>query len=143
MLSETERDRDLLAPHPALRRADLAICYAGTSTLESTLSGVPVVTISPLSRLSAYVARRVIKLDHCALPNLILARRAFPELPPWESDAVMLSALLREVMSQAELADGLMNLYHQDIEDVRTKLKSLQSEQVARRLAHAISIRGV
>ena len=64
----------------ALRPAGAALAGAGTVTLEAVLAGRPVVTLARLNALTAAVARRVVKTPHLALPNLILGRRAFPEL---------------------------------------------------------------
>ena len=76
--TEDSDRRDRL--HPALEQAHISLCHAGTSTIESALARVPPLTIAPLSWLSAYMARLMIRLDHCSLPNLCLNKRAFPEI---------------------------------------------------------------
>ena len=119
-------------PHPALHGADLALCYAGTSTLESALSGVPPITISPLSRLSTFITRHHVSISHCALPNLILGREGFPELPPWKSDVREVSQTLSMMIDryqderchhQGELASAL--------QEVQLKLIHFQGQKIA------------
>lgn len=66
--------------HPALNNAIFSVCYAGTATLESALSGVIPLSLAPLSKVSAWLAKRLIRVEHCTLPNLCLNERAFPEL---------------------------------------------------------------
>lgn len=70
---------------PSQRRAAFALAAAavtisGTSTLELGLAGVPMVVAYRANPLSAVLARRLIRVPHVALPNLVLGRGAVPEL---------------------------------------------------------------
>lgn len=71
-----------LGMREAMEGARLALCHAGTATLELGLAGLPFVAIAPLSPLSAAVARALVRAPHYALPNLILGARVCEELPP-------------------------------------------------------------
>ncbi len=66
-------------PRAALAASSVALAGAGTATLEAALAGRPVVTLVKLSEGTASVLRRLIQVEHAALPNLVLGRRAFPE----------------------------------------------------------------
>ena len=79
--------------HPALNGAQIAICHAGTSTIECTIAGIPTITLAPLSILSQLVIKRLALVDHCALPNLCLNERIFPEhsLENCSSDQIAVS----------------------------------------------------
>lgn len=63
----------------ALAASTVALAGAGTATLHAVLTGRPVVTMAALHPLSAVIARRLVKVEHVALPNLVLGRRAFAE----------------------------------------------------------------
>ncbi len=70
---------------PADRRAALAVAGAavttsGTSTLELAIAGLPMAVAYRASPLSAFLARRMLRVPHVALPNLILGRGCVPEL---------------------------------------------------------------
>ena len=119
-------------PHPALKHAALSLCYAGTSTLESALYGVPPITISPLSRLSTAIARRWVKVAYSALPNLILDRAALPELTPWESRALEISDALSAMIEryQSELIRGEGEL-SSDLRALRDTLPPLKIKKIA------------
>lgn len=65
---------------PALDHSTVAIAGAGTATLHATLAGRSVVTLARLHPLSWAVARRLVRVEHVALPNLVLERRVWPEL---------------------------------------------------------------
>jgi lipid-A-disaccharide synthase len=72
-----------LDPRPGLQvlaAADVALVAAGTATLEAALLGVPFVCAAALHPISAAVAKRLLSVDHVALPNIILGRRAIPEV---------------------------------------------------------------
>ncbi len=71
--------------HDVMIAADLLILASGTASLEATLLGVPMVILYNVSALTYGVIRacirsRLIDSDVVGLPNLILGRRAIPEL---------------------------------------------------------------
>ncbi|MEZ4319144.1 MAG: lipid-A-disaccharide synthase [Myxococcota bacterium] len=57
-----------------------ALTASGTSTLELAVAGVPMVVAYQTSALSYALARRLIRVPHLALPNLLLGREVVPEL---------------------------------------------------------------
>ena len=63
-----------------LAAADCAIVSSGTATVEAGLLGVPMVVIYRLSRLTAFVARRLVSTPFFAMVNLILGKGVVPEL---------------------------------------------------------------
>ncbi|MFM8991206.1 MAG: lipid-A-disaccharide synthase [Alphaproteobacteria bacterium] len=70
---------------PSDRRAALAVAGAavttsGTSTLELALAGMPMAVAYRASPASAFLARRMLRVPHVALPNLILGEGLVPEL---------------------------------------------------------------
>lgn len=72
-----------LAPDGA--RAALAACRAaivasGTATVEAALLGAPMVVVYRLSALTHFLGRRLIRVPHVAMVNLIAERRVVPEL---------------------------------------------------------------
>lgn len=58
----------------------LAIAVSGTASLETALAGLPAITIDRTGPLTAWLARRLIRLPHVNPVNLILGRPAVPEL---------------------------------------------------------------
>jgi lipid-A-disaccharide synthase len=74
-------DGAALAPDPsvALSAADAALCKSGTSTLEAALSGTPMVIAYRASPISFWLARRLVRVPHIGLVNLVAERRVAPE----------------------------------------------------------------
>jgi lipid-A-disaccharide synthase len=63
----------------ALARADVAIASSGTVTLECAYFGLPTVAMYKSSWLNYEIAKRVVKVSHLAMPNLLAREEIFPE----------------------------------------------------------------
>jgi lipid-A-disaccharide synthase len=63
-----------------LRHARAALVKSGTSTLEAALEGTPFVTVYRTHPLTFALARRLVKLEHIALANLVAGAGVVPEL---------------------------------------------------------------
>jgi len=60
--------------------ADVALCSSGTATLEAAILGTPVVVMYRLSRATYALARRLVRLPHFSLVNIVAGKRVVPEL---------------------------------------------------------------
>ncbi|MDI1430525.1 lipid-A-disaccharide synthase [Polyangium sorediatum] len=65
---------------PLLGAFDLALCASGTACLEAALAGLPTVIGYRVDPLTYALARRLVRTPHIGLPNVLLGRRASPEL---------------------------------------------------------------
>ena len=63
-----------------LAAADVAITASGTATVQCALHERPMVVVYRLSTLTYQLARRIVRVDHIAMPNLVAGRRIVPEL---------------------------------------------------------------
>ncbi len=68
------------ASAPALAAADVAVCKAGTATLEAAILGVPSVVVYRTDVVSYALARRVTRVRSVGLVNLLAGRPVVPEL---------------------------------------------------------------
>ena len=64
----------------AIAESHLAICAAGTATLEVGLLGTPQLVIHKVQPLSALLGRLLLDLDHVSLVNLVMDESVVPEL---------------------------------------------------------------
>jgi lipid-A-disaccharide synthase len=90
-----------------LRHARAALVKSGTTTLEAALEGTPIVVAYRTSPLTYALARRLVRVDHFALANLVAGERVVPEL-------------LQEAVNGPRLAAALMPLLHETNERRRT-----------------------
>ncbi len=65
---------------PLLPAFDVSLVASGTASLEAALAGASPVVTYRLGSLSYAVARCLVKVPHIALPNVLLGRRAYPEV---------------------------------------------------------------
>jgi len=63
-----------------LKRCGFAIVVSGTVSLETAISGTPMVIIYRLSPLSYWLGRVLVRVRHIGLVNLIAGRQIVPEL---------------------------------------------------------------
>lgn len=96
--------------HDALRAADLALLASGTACLEAALLGTPMVIAYRVAALTIGVVRSAIALkliesDTVGLPNLVLGRRAVPELIQRKATGVEIAAAAAHLLGdEAERA---------------------------------------
>jgi lipid-A-disaccharide synthase len=66
---------------------DAALCASGTAALECALARAAPIVAYRVGLLAEVAARRMLVTPHLALPNVLLGRRAFPELLQREARA--------------------------------------------------------
>lgn len=121
--------RSMLPDHPhitlvndaraALHHARASVVASGTATVEAALIGNPFIVVYRVSRLTYAVARRVIKVPHVAMVNLIAGREVVPELIQSNFTAQNVSSHLQKLLHdetarssmQADLAEVGASLY--------------------------------
>jgi len=59
---------------------DVALCASGTASLEAALARAVPIVVYRVDIVTEIVARLLVQSPHIALPNVLLGRRAFPEL---------------------------------------------------------------
>lgn len=78
----------------ALELADFAVAASGTVTVEAALLEVPTVVVYRTSGLTFALARRLVRVPHIAMANLIAGRRLFPELVQEDATAARIAGEL-------------------------------------------------
>lgn len=71
---------DIHDKHDAFAAAQCALTKSGTSTLELAMGNVPMAVTYRVNPLTATIARRLIKVPHVAMVNLLAGREIVPEL---------------------------------------------------------------
>lgn len=66
--------------HAVLGACQVALVASGTATVEAALLDAPMVVVYRLSNLTYHLGRRLVKVPHFAMVNLIAGRRVVPEL---------------------------------------------------------------
>ena len=86
--------------YAAFRRARGALAASGTVTLELALSQIPMIGAYRVPAWEAFIARRLVKAPFFLLPNLIVDRRAVPELFQEEVSPGNLAAIFGPLLDE-------------------------------------------
>jgi lipid-A-disaccharide synthase len=81
-----------------LRAADAALCKSGTVTLEAAVAGCPLVIAYRTSRLTYALARRVVRIPHIGLVNVVAGREVAPEFVQGAMRADAMAAALEPLL---------------------------------------------
>jgi lipid-A-disaccharide synthase len=115
----------------ALAESTIAIASTGTITIECAYFGVPTVAMYKSSWLNYEIARRIVKVNHLAMPNLLAGEEVFPEYIQQNATAENISRSALELLQDESKRKG-----------VRTKLagvmKLLGTPGANQRAARAI-----
>lgn len=99
----------IAAQHPrlALRYADVALIASGTATLEAAVWGVPQVVVYRMSAFSAWLGRRLAKLPHYSMVNILAGKELAPEFLQDRAQAGPIAKSLLAYLDQAQLRESL------------------------------------
>lgn len=110
------------APWPLVPSADGLLQYAtaalvksGTTTLEAALAVTPFAVVYRMNSLSYALAKRLVKVPHIALANLIAERRVAPEFVQDAASPEALAATLLPLLDEGsaerrEMVEGLSGI---------------------------------
>ncbi|MBW2093407.1 MAG: lipid-A-disaccharide synthase [Deltaproteobacteria bacterium] len=97
--------------YDTLQGCDAVIATSGTVTLEIALMGIPMVVVYRLSRLSYEVGKRIIKVPHISLVNLVAGKKVVTELIQDEANpekmAFETEPLLRDTDARVQMVQDL------------------------------------
>jgi lipid-A-disaccharide synthase len=97
--------------YDTLQDCDAVIAASGTVTLEIALMGIPMVVAYRLSRVSYEVGKRIIKVPHISLVNLVAGKKVVTELIQDEANpenmASEIERLLREGDARVQMIEAL------------------------------------
>lgn len=112
-----------------------AMVASGTATVEAAVLGTPFVMVYRVAPLSWRVGRRLVKLTHFAMPNLIAGREIVRELVQQGLTAGNLANEVRALVN-----DGLRRAQQlEDLAEVRSHLQAGRTtETAAERAARAV-----
>ena len=84
-----------------LAHARAALVKSGTTTLQAALAGTPFVTVYRTHPLTFFLAKRLVRVPHVALANLVAGDRVVPEVLQKEAKPEGLSQLLLPLLASS------------------------------------------
>lgn len=79
--------------------ADAALAASGTVALETGIAGLPTVVAYRLNPMTAFLAKRLIKIEYANLINILLDRPVVPELLQEDCTPERIAETLKQVLS--------------------------------------------
>ena len=111
--------------------SDAAMVASGTATLETALLETPMVVVYKVSGVSYAIGRRLIRVNHISLVNLIAGRAVVPELIQAEANPERIAAEVREIVTQRGKAREMKTA----LAEIRGKLGTPGASQRTARIA--------
>jgi len=102
-----------------LFHARASVVASGTATVEAALIGNPFVAVYRLSAMSYAVARRLVRLPHVAMVNLIAGKRVVPELIQKDLTADKIVGALAPLLKDGSARTAMM----EELAEVRRLLE--------------------
>ena len=121
---------------PLLRAADAAMCKSGTTTLEAAVAGCPLVVAYRTSGWTYRIARRVVKIPHIGLVNVVAGREVARE---FVQGALVPSAVSDELEKLLTPSSDRRAEVEHGLAEVRAKLGTPGAARRVARLALEIA----
>jgi lipid-A-disaccharide synthase len=102
-----------------LTHARAALVKSGTTTLQAALAGTPFVTVYRTHPLTFFLAKRLVRVPHVALANLVAGNRVVPEVLQNDATPDRLSRLLLPLLAESSSERARMEA---GLAEVRTAL---------------------
>ena len=96
--------QDIPGRYDAFAAARAALTKSGTSTLELAMAGVPMAVTYRVNPVSGVIGRRLIKVPHVAMINLLARQGLVPELLQQECTPERLAATLHGLLTEPAAA---------------------------------------
>jgi lipid-A-disaccharide synthase len=87
--------------HDLMRACDAVISVSGTVTLEVALVGTPLVIIYKLSPITFQLAKRLVKVEHIGLCNIVAGETVAKELIQDDASPEQIAAEIGRLLSDA------------------------------------------
>jgi lipid-A-disaccharide synthase len=82
-----------------LSHSRAALVKSGTTTLQAALAGTPFVTVYRTHPLTFFLAKRLVRVPHVALANLVAGERVVPEVLQGDATPDRLTGLLLPLLA--------------------------------------------
>jgi lipid-A-disaccharide synthase len=111
----------------ALGAADVSLVASGTATLEAALIKRPMVITYKMGRATYWLAKRMVKVPHVGLPNILVGRGVVPELIQDQANPDNLAETLVKLYADKENAEAVAAAFT----DLHLQLRQGNAEKAA------------
>ena len=94
-----------------LAASDLAVVASGTATLQTAFLAVPMVVVYKLAPLSYYLGKRIIKVKHISLANILSGREVVCELIQDRANPDEIINELKKIITDTKYRENMLHYY--------------------------------
>lgn len=105
--------------HEIMARSRLLLVASGTATLEGALRETPLIVVYKMSMLNFFIARRLVKIDHIGLVNIILGEEVCPEFVQSDADPAPIARAAADILGDEQRRGAMVRKF----EGLRAMLK--------------------
>jgi lipid-A-disaccharide synthase len=115
-----------------LAASDLAVVASGTATLQTAFLEVPMVVVYKLSPLTYHLGRRIVKVKHISLVNILSGRTVVRELLQKEANPEEITKELKKILLDAGYREEMLSY-------CRAVRRQFQGKHASKRVAEIIT----
>ena len=113
-----------------LKHSKFGIIKSGTSTLEAAIIGLPFVVIYSTSKLTYELAKRLVKINHIAMPNIVAGKTVVREFIQDDVNAKLISNYIQSLLDDSSAFEYLAN----ELNNIKEKLGSTGASENASKI---------
>ncbi len=113
-----------------LKHSKFGIIKSGTSTLEAAIIGLPFVVIYSTSKLTYELAKRLVKINHIAMPNIVAGKTVVREFIQDDVNAELISNYIQSLLDDSSALEYLDN----ELNNIKDKLGSTGASENASKI---------
>jgi len=121
--------------HTAMKSADVVLLASGTATLEALLIGRPMVITYRTHPLTWAIGRRMLRVEHVGLPNLLAGRSLVAELLQDEASPARLGAEVLTLLNSEQARAAQVDAFHA----IAATLRNSASESAANAISQLLA----
>ncbi len=122
---------DRESPYDVMQVCDAILTACGTATLETALMGVPMAAAYRVSSLTYPLLRRLIRIPHVALANIVAGREVVREFIQHEATPEALAAEMSRLLDDQDYRNGI----RQGLSEIRERIGNDNGSRNVARLA--------
>ena len=119
----------------ALAASDMAVVASGTATLQTAFLEVPMVVVYKLSPLTYHLGKRIIKVKHITLANILSGREVVVELLQEKANAGEVIKEIKKMMFDKNYRDEMVRSYRKIKEPFTNKKASVRVAEMVMEMA--------
>lgn len=118
-----------------LAASDMAVVASGTATLQTALLEVPMVVIYKLSPLTYQLGKRIVKVKHISLVNILAGKEVVLELLQERANPEEILKELKRIMFNMKYREDMLNHYRTIKESFSGKRASIRVAEIIMEMA--------